>query len=84
MCSTSGVKALRIALAYDLPADRLRIEVTDSRGDRVPRITSPDTSLDAAGRGLLLVAALADDWKTIPYPPSGKTIRALLSGPAGP
>ncbi|MFD9544555.1 ATP-binding protein [Streptomyces sp. NPDC060022] len=77
----------RIALAYDPPTDRLRIEVTDSRGDRLPKIrpaapapTTPDTS----GRGLRLVAALADDWNTVPYPPSGKTVRALLSEPAGP
>ncbi|MEU7471897.1 ATP-binding protein [Streptomyces sp. NPDC044984] len=42
-------------------ADTLRIEVTDTRGERLPRPqpASPDAE---SGRGLLLVEALADRW----------------------
>ncbi|QNE73785.1 ATP-binding protein [Streptomyces finlayi] len=74
----------RIALAYDPPTDRLRIEVTDSRGDRLPKIPPAAPAPDTGGRGLRLVAALADHWDSVPYPPSGKTVRALLSEPVGP
>ncbi|MGI5455522.1 ATP-binding protein [Streptomyces sp. CA-249302] len=49
--------------------DTLRIEVTDTRGDRLPRPTpaAPDAE---SGRGLLLVDALAHRWgaATGPYP----------------
>ncbi|MFI2379367.1 ATP-binding protein [Streptomyces sp. NPDC018964] len=42
-------------------ADILRIEVTDTRGERLPdpQPASPDAE---SGRGLLLVEALADRW----------------------
>ncbi|MEZ3177209.1 ATP-binding protein [Streptomyces pimonensis] len=42
-------------------ADTLRIEVTDTRGERLPdpRPASPEAE---SGRGLLLVEALADRW----------------------
>jgi len=46
-------------------AATLRIEVTDTRGDELPRITPESTLADAeseSGRGLLLVDALADRW----------------------
>ncbi|MEU1848280.1 ATP-binding protein [Streptomyces sp. NPDC019990] len=39
----------------------LRIEVTDTRGDRPPEPQVPD-ALAESGRGLLLVEALADRW----------------------
>ncbi|MFJ4515453.1 ATP-binding protein [Streptomyces sp. NPDC088816] len=39
----------------------LRIEVTDTRGDRRPKLQEPDTDAES-GRGLLLVDALADRW----------------------
>ncbi|MFI1162623.1 ATP-binding protein [Streptomyces sp. NPDC020801] len=39
----------------------LRIEVTDTRGDRRPRLEEPDADAES-GRGLLLVDALADRW----------------------
>ncbi|MFG3046872.1 ATP-binding protein [Streptomyces sp. NPDC048241] len=39
----------------------LRIEVTDTRGDRRPVRREPGEG-DETGRGLLLVAALADRW----------------------
>lgn len=39
----------------------LRIEVTDTRGDRLPARQEPDGGAES-GRGLLLVEALADRW----------------------
>ncbi|GHH08216.1 ATP-binding protein [Streptomyces rubradiris] len=39
----------------------LRIEVTDTRDDRLPRLRLPSEDGEA-GRGLLLVEALADRW----------------------
>ncbi|MCX2971289.1 MULTISPECIES: ATP-binding protein [Streptomyces] len=63
------------------PATRaVRIEVTDANGSRLPApafVPGPDGAPDAeAGRGLLLVSALADRWGTQPFPPSGKTVWA--------
>lgn len=59
----------------------LRIEATDARGKRAP--APPPTSGDGerdedgeSGRGLLLVAALANRRGCAPYPPSGKAIWA--------
>ncbi|MFF0077161.1 ATP-binding protein [Streptomyces sp. NPDC005494] len=70
----------RLALAYAPPTQHLRIEVTDARGDRRPELPSYEpASLADGGRGLLLVAALSDHWDCVPYPPSGKTVRAELS-----
>ncbi|MFH8473644.1 ATP-binding protein [Streptomyces sp. NPDC018000] len=75
-------RSFRLTLAFDASPGRLRIDVTDARGDRWPLIqptgAAPGT-LHTGGRGLALVAALADHWDTVPYPPSGKTVRAVLS-----
>jgi anti-sigma regulatory factor (Ser/Thr protein kinase) len=56
-------------------AETLRIEVTDTRGDRnpVPGRPAPDAE---TGRGLLLVDALADRWGTAPGPSPRKTVWA--------
>ncbi|MET9254878.1 ATP-binding protein [Streptomyces sp. NPDC003717] len=69
----------RLTLAYDAAAERVTVEVTDARGDRIPRTGPAVAGYEVGGRGLLLVAALADHWETVPYPPSGKTVRAELS-----
>ncbi|WP_374333446.1 ATP-binding protein [Streptomyces sp. DH20] len=63
--------------------DTLRIEVTDTRGDRLPcRQRSADDA--EAGRGLLLVEALADRWGVAPGPPPLKTVWAEVgTGPTG-
>ncbi|WP_320779549.1 ATP-binding protein [Streptomyces sp. CRN 30] len=61
----------------------VRIEVSDARGECLPRSTSGDTGEDS-GRGLLLVAALADSWGvTARVGGPGKTVWATSSpGPA--
>ncbi|WDV56828.1 ATP-binding protein [Streptomyces coeruleorubidus] len=51
----------------------LRIEVTDTRGDRLPRVAQPSPYADS-GRGLLLVDALSDRWGVAPGPYPRKTV----------
>lgn len=41
--------------------DTLRIEVTDTRSERLPEVQHP-ADIAESGRGLLLVDALADGW----------------------
>lgn len=55
--------------------DTLRIEVTDTRGDRLPELGRPEPDADG-GRGLLLVEALAERWGTAPGPAPRKTVWA--------
>ncbi|MFG2598289.1 ATP-binding protein [Streptomyces sp. NPDC048462] len=57
--------------------ERLRIEVTDTRGDRLPVAAVPDR-LAESGRGLLIVEALAGRWGVIPGPVPRKTVWAEL------
>jgi anti-sigma regulatory factor (Ser/Thr protein kinase) len=71
----------------------LRIAVTDPRGERLPRMPEPTALLSGAtngpdtapvndaeaGRGLLLIQALATRWGVRPYPPSGKTVWCELA-----
>jgi len=58
---------------------RVRVEVSDVRGERLPcpvRNGRPD---DDGGRGLALVAALAEDWGVVPRPGApGKTVWAVV------
>ncbi|ROQ66799.1 histidine kinase-like protein [Streptomyces sp. 840.1] len=65
---------LRLTVGAD---ERLRIEVTDTRGDRLPVAAVPDR-LAESGRGLLIVEALADRWGVIPGPVPRKTVWAEL------
>ncbi|MFI5569429.1 ATP-binding protein [Streptomyces sp. NPDC051740] len=60
------------------PATRtVRIEVTDTRGESLPRLPATATDDGEGGRGLLLVAALADRWGCAPRPDGpGKTVWA--------
>ncbi|MFE9856794.1 ATP-binding protein [Streptomyces sp. NPDC005780] len=65
---------LRLAVHTD---SRLRIEVTDTRGDRLPAASAPDP-LAEGGRGLLIVEALATRWGITPGPVPRKTVWAEL------
>ncbi|MGC9541743.1 ATP-binding protein [Streptomyces sp. UG1] len=60
--------------------DTLRIEVTDTRADRLPHAEQP--ALDAeSGRGLTIVDALADRWGVAPGLPPRKTVWAEVDVP---
>ncbi|MGW4200652.1 ATP-binding protein [Streptomyces sp. NPDC004726] len=72
-------------LQLTLAEGTFRIEVTDARTEKQPPPTAPaPDSTSESGRGLLLVAALADDWGVTPRPAApGKTVWAELRLPAG-
>ncbi|WP_369222541.1 ATP-binding protein [Streptomyces sp. R39] len=65
----------------------VRIEVTDTRAERRPpgpRDVRPSGPLDAGGRGLVLVDALADRWEVLERDcdgAPGKTVRAEVDLP---
>ncbi|MFF0261688.1 ATP-binding protein [Streptomyces microflavus] len=66
------VRGCHVRLALTLTSGTLRIDVTDARGDRLPAPT-PDADGES-GRGLLLVASLADAWGCEPRHAGGKTV----------
>ncbi|WP_169749690.1 ATP-binding protein [Streptomyces aureocirculatus] len=57
----------------------LRIEVADTRSDRLPVVREPDEEAES-GRGLVIVAALADRWGVELGPDPLKTVWAELDG----
>lgn len=57
--------------------DTLRIEVTDTRGDRLPCVRPPAPGAES-GRGLALVDAFADRWGVVPGPRPRKTVWAEI------
>ncbi|MCC5476828.1 ATP-binding protein [Streptomyces barringtoniae] len=61
----------------------LRIEVTDTRGDRLPGMRRPDAEEDS-GRGLVLVDALADRWGVSTGRTPRKTVWAEITLPQEP
>lgn len=70
----------RLRLVLD-PGTSLRIEVTDARGDRIPRTPNPAATDAESGRGLLLVVAYADRWGVDEAPAGCKTVWAELTVP---
>jgi anti-sigma regulatory factor (Ser/Thr protein kinase) len=74
--------SLTSAVAWD--AATVRIEVTDTRTERVPVAAGAATDLRDSGRGLLLVEHLADRWGWHPRPNRpGKTVWAEYVLPTG-
>nr|WP_318783815.1 ATP-binding protein [Streptomyces spectabilis] len=67
----------RLTLRLDA-AGTLLIEVTDARGDRVPRVQDPGDG-EESGRGLRIVAGCADRWGVAPAPSGCKTVWAELA-----
>ncbi|MET9882676.1 ATP-binding protein [Streptomyces sp. NPDC006430] len=71
-------------LGLTLRSDALRIEVSDTRGERRPpapgAVPEPPPLADT-GRGLLLVQALAARWEVRDRVPVGKTVVAELDLP---
>ncbi|MER6064103.1 ATP-binding protein [Streptomyces sp. NPDC001792] len=68
-----------VRLATEAGNGRLRVEVSDTRAERRPVVTAPTDPDAESGRGLLLVAALADDWGvTDRHCGPGKTVWALV------
>ncbi|MEV6998626.1 ATP-binding protein [Streptomyces sp. NPDC093982] len=61
----------------------LRIEVTDTCGDRLPHPQRPAPEAES-GRGLAIVEALADRWGTSPGLPPRKTVWAEVALPPEP
>lgn len=60
-------------------ADTLRIEVTDTRADRLPHLAPPPAPDAESGRGLLLVESLTDRWGVALGPYPRKTVWAELT-----
>ena len=74
------VRGRDFRLGLKLCADgTLRIEVTDARGDRVPRIQDPVVADAESGRGLRIVEAYAARWGVDEAPANGKTVWAELA-----
>ena len=59
--------------------DTLRIEVTDTRADALPRLAPASAPGAESGRGLVLVDALADRWGVGVGPYPRKTVWAELN-----
>jgi anti-sigma regulatory factor (Ser/Thr protein kinase) len=71
-------------LQLTLSGGTFRIEVADTRAERLPEPGHPEADTGSeSGRGLLLVDALADKWGVEPRPSApGKTVWAELSPPS--
>jgi anti-sigma regulatory factor (Ser/Thr protein kinase) len=67
----------RLTLDACVPG-RLRIEVTDARGERLPALPRPAEADAESGRGLLLVSTLAARWGVTSGPFPSKTVWAEL------
>lgn len=71
-------------LRLSLPTGSLRIEVTDTRAERLPPAPGavpPPQPLAESGRGLVLVDALADRWEVQDRVPPGKTVLVEIDLP---
>ncbi|MFJ2261432.1 ATP-binding protein [Streptomyces sp. NPDC087844] len=66
-------------LALHLLPDHLRVEVTDTRPERLPPAVTPQAADETSGRGLLLVQAYADRWGHTVHDAYTKTVWAEVS-----
>lgn len=75
----------QVTLTAEPATGTVRIEVTDTRGERLPRLPDPAPENEPcdSGRGLLLVEDLADRWGWTPRADGGpgKTVWAELTAP---
>ncbi|MFJ6666194.1 ATP-binding protein [Streptomyces sp. NPDC091383] len=69
-------------LTLNVVGDTPRVEVTDTRSERLPKAQHPGTE-EESGRGLLIVAALADRWGVSSDAVPRKTVWAELTVPVG-
>ena len=69
-----GARGRRIGFVMQKCGDAVRVEVRDGRDDRMPEVRQ-SADLDDGGRGLALVAAVADKWGVLPEV-VGKTVWA--------
>ncbi|GAB2576160.1 ATP-binding protein [Streptomyces capparidis] len=70
-------RTFRLALTLT-GADRLRIEVADSRPAHLPAVRRPHDTDGRSGHGLRIVQQLADTWGASSGPGHGKTVWAEL------
>ncbi|MGW0547742.1 ATP-binding protein [Streptomyces altiplanensis] len=56
--------------------DRFRIEVTDTRPERLPPLVTPQPTDETSGRGLLIVQSYADRWGRTVHDAYTKTVWA--------
>ncbi|WP_395483612.1 ATP-binding protein [Streptomyces sp. KHY 26] len=69
-------------LTLHVVGDTLRIEVTDTRRERLPEARRPCAE-EESGRGLVIVEALADRWGVSSDTVPRKTVWAEITVPAG-
>ncbi|MER8059154.1 MULTISPECIES: ATP-binding protein [unclassified Streptomyces] len=69
-------------LTLNVVGDTLRVEVPDTRRERLPKAQHPGAE-EESGRGLLIVAALADRWGVSSDAVPRKTVWAELTVPVG-
>jgi anti-sigma regulatory factor (Ser/Thr protein kinase) len=72
-----------LLLTADAATRTVRIEVSDTRGERLPALAPSRPNCAEGGRGLLLVEALADRWGHCPRAAGGpgKTVWAEYAVP---
>jgi len=75
----------RVSVIWDLDGDSLLVQVTDGGSETQPQLRTPPDSgrspvagMPSGGRGLAIVAALADAWG-VQRQPAGTTVWARLS-----
>ncbi|MEH0417267.1 ATP-binding protein [Streptomyces sp. B21-083] len=75
-----ATRGSRVLVVYHIDDDRLLVEVRDAASGMPPVAApvSPRSGVDEGGRGLQIVAALADDWGVTPRV-IGKSVWAELA-----